>query len=156
MKNRPFDYTGLDSKSACMKAISDISRAFHNEMKSKCDALGMKDSYIRVISYLAHNDGASQLDLVRFTGFKPPTISVTLQNMESDGFINRIPDADDNRIMRVFLSEKGREFDMNILSEIKLAQEKLLDGVSDSEAEQLNLIFGKIISNITKRNSNEP
>lgn len=151
MKHRPFDYSGMDQKSACLKAINDISRAFHHEMKIKCDSLGMKDSYIRVISYLANNDGASQLDLVRFTGFKPPTISVTLQNMESDGFIDRIPDSEDNRIMRVFLSQKGREFDTSILSEIKLAQEKLLDGVSDSEAEKLNEIFGKIISNITKK-----
>ncbi len=85
---------------------------------------------------LAKEDGRTQLELVNATGLKAPTVSVTLQKMEKEGYITRNRDQNDLRATRVFLSDKGRgliEMQKKGFLEI---ESRLFDslGAKDSEA----------------------
>ena len=53
-----------------------------------------------VLQCLINRDGVTQLDIVKFTGFKPPTISIMLQKMETEGLVSRRPDEYDLRADR--------------------------------------------------------
>ena len=41
-------------------------------------------------------------------GMEPTSLSRTLKSMEAQGFITRQPDTSDKRVVRIFLTEKGR------------------------------------------------
>ena len=71
-------------KNSCM-LINEISKLFHDKMRETCEKLGFKNGYRQILMFLAHNDGATQVELVRVSHLKAPTISVTLKKME-DGF----------------------------------------------------------------------
>ena len=49
----------------------------------------------------------SQRELARAMHLSPATVTATLKLLELDGYVRRIPDADDQRVNRVALTESG-------------------------------------------------
>ena len=101
-----------------------------------------------VLQCLINKDGVTQLDIVRFTGFKPPTISIMLQKMEADGLVTRKPDEYDLRAMRVFITENGRIEYAKAVKIVKHIESKLLNDITNEEKTALVEILKKIRSNI--------
>lgn len=54
-------------------------------------------------------DGQSQKELAERLNIKPATITVMLKRMESAGLLERRADVNDQRISRVYFTDKGRE-----------------------------------------------
>ena len=98
---------------------------------------------------LAKRDNVTQLDLVRATHLKPPTISVTLQKMEQDGIVVRRPDENDLRATRVSLTEKGREMDTQILERFREEERRMESELTAEEAETLERILLKLKNYLT-------
>src|SRR3954451_21745801 len=61
-----------------------------------------------VLSVLGRRDGVSQGELTREFGMDPSRITRTAQAMENDGLIRRERDPEDNRVMRMYLTDVGR------------------------------------------------
>ena len=95
-----------------------------------------------------NKDGVTQLDIVRFTGFKPPTISIMLQKMENAGLVTRRPDEYDLRAMRVYISEKGLEEYKKAVRVIKTVEDKLLKGLDREETAAMVETMKKIKDNL--------
>jgi DNA-binding MarR family transcriptional regulator len=53
-------------------------------------------------------EGLSQRELAGYVHIKPATVTVMLQKMEKSGLITRIPDEEDRRITRIYLTEQGK------------------------------------------------
>lgn len=91
----------------------------------------------------------TQLELARATGLKPPTISVTLQKMENDGYVTRVPDENDMRAMRVYLTDKGKEFEMESRRVVRAMDAQAKEGMTDEEIKTLMTLLDKIYFNLT-------
>ncbi len=90
-----------------------------------------------VLQCLINRNGVTQLDIVKFTGFKPPTISIMIQKMESEGLVYRIPDEYDLRAMRVFITDKGKNEYFKAVQIVKTIESKLLKDLTDEEKETM-------------------
>ncbi len=101
-----------------------------------------------VLQCLINNNGVTQLEIVRFTGFKPPTISIMLKKMESEGLVERRPDEYDLRAVRVCITEKGREEYCKAVKIVKTIEEKLLRDLSDEEKTTMINAMRKIKNNV--------
>ncbi len=101
-----------------------------------------------VLQCLINKDGVTQLEIVRFTGFKPPTISIMLQKMETEGLVTRRPDEYDLRAMRVFITENGRAEYTKAVKIVKHIESKLLNNISDVEKTALVDTLKKIKYNL--------
>lgn len=117
--------------------INEISKLFQDIMRKECEKLGMKSGYRHVLIHIAMEDGLTQLDIVKRSHLKAPTISVTLQKMEYDGLIRREQDKSDQRQTRIFITEKGLELDKNIRKKIKETDQKILEGVGSQDIKQM-------------------
>ena len=102
-----------------MMVINELSKLFHDRVRTECDKNGIPSGYRHVLFYLAREDGISQLELVKRTHLKAPTISVSLQKMESEGLVIRKPDDNDQRMIRLYLTEKGKKLDELIRDKLK-------------------------------------
>ena len=103
------------------------------------------------MAHLAVRDCANQLELVRLTRLKAPTVSVLLRRMEAEGYVKRETDANDRRAVRVFLTEKGRDFDKEHLSRISNNDQLAMRGISaEEEALLVNLLI-RVRDNLTER-----
>ena len=68
---------------------------------------------LRVVS---EHDGISQRELAEELHVAPPSVSRMLQNMERAGLVGRRDDERDQRVTRVYITERGRAFEAKFRS----------------------------------------
>lgn len=130
-----------------MGLIHEISRLTHEKIKADCPE--MPRSARMIMMELARRDNVTQLDLVKATHLKPPTVSVVLQKMEKDGIVCRRADDYDLRATRVSLTEKGREMDNQVLERFREEERRMENCLTAEEAETLEMILLKIRDYLT-------
>jgi DNA-binding MarR family transcriptional regulator len=128
--------------------ISEIAKLFHDKMNQNSETLGFKNGYRQILRHLARRDGITQIDLVRATHLKAPTISVTLKKMEEEELVRRVTDEKDQRQTHVYLTDKGRKMERAFFGKIMETEEILLRNISVEEKETLCAILKKVRGNI--------
>ena len=62
-----------------------------------------------ILTRLAREDGRSQGEVSRYYEMDPSRVTRTAQAMENEGLIRRERDPEDNRVVRMYLTDSGRE-----------------------------------------------
>ena len=127
-----------------MMILNEVSHLMMDRIRSNHDELFAQRSIRLLIIELARKDGRTQLDLVNATHLKAPTVSVAMQKLEKEGIVTRRPDEYDQRAIRVFLTEKGREMDNRTRKSIHDAEEIAMVRLSEEERETLTKLLLKI------------
>lgn len=128
--------------------MNDISKLFHNEMKKRSNEDSKMVTYRPILHMLDHHDGCNQLDVVKHTMLKAPTISVTLRNMEYDGLIKREESKEDKRNVLIFLTEKGKEQNEKMHQLLEGIKDDILENVTFQEQEVVKEVLIKIINTL--------
>ncbi|BFT75968.1 MarR family winged helix-turn-helix transcriptional regulator [Paenibacillus sp. P36] len=72
---------------------------------------------------LSAEDGLSQRELAARIHNKPATLTVMVDRMEKTGLVERRPDPTDQRVTRVYLTDKGRGVTIHVKEAIKATDE---------------------------------
>ena len=135
-------------KRTIIMLVNNISKNFRDKMRVKCEELGLVDAYRPIFWVLKEHDGCTQLDICKLTQLKAPTVSLTLQKMETGGFIKRVVDEDDKRNVRIFITEKGNDIQTEIGRLLKETENEFLKDLDESEQEVLKKLLLKVIYSI--------
>lgn len=81
----------------------------------RMEEFGLKPSQAGILFALSCNGKLSQRELAEKIGITPPSMTVALRKVEDMGYIMKEPDEKDQRIIRIILTEKGR----NCIGKIK-------------------------------------
>ena len=141
-----------------VKFCNEISRLFRWKMKELDGQEGVMSQHGAhlVLSTLAIGDGINQLELVRKTHLRAPTVSVILQKMESEGLCERRKDDPaDKRAVRVYLTASGRALDRANIDRIKRLDAAAMEGLDDGEIATLMRILPKIRDNLLPTNKKD-
>lgn len=130
------------------RLINEISKLFHDRMRKQSEDLGFKNGYHQILRFLVREDGVTQIDIVRDSHFKAPTISVTLKKMEEEGLVRRETDKNDMRQTRVYITEKGRELDRKLFAKVMECEDILAQNISEEEQVLLLDILNRMRSNL--------
>ena len=133
---------------AVPRLIREIGRLGRARMRSCDNSLMMRESTRLIIISLAHGEGVTQLDLVKKTHLRPPTVSVELKKLEEEGYIRREQDRDDMRAMRVYFTEKGKQLDRESFGHAVETDAIIMKGITAEEAETLEKLLTKMRENI--------
>lgn len=133
-----------------LKLCNEISRLFRTELRENDTHEGVMTQHGAhlVLSTLAINDGINQLELVNKTHLSPPTVSVIIKRMESEGIVERVSNPNDNRSVCVYLTEHGREIDRENIESIKSFETVALRGVTSEEFDTLMRLLPKLRDNL--------
>ena len=133
-----------------VKLCNEISRLFRAHMRENDpqDGVMSQQGAHLVLSNLAAYDGINQLELVKATHLRPPTVSIILKRMETEGLVIRKTDPDDRRAVRVYLTPAGKELDKKNIARIKELDEVALSGLSPEELSTLMTLLPKIRNNL--------
>lgn len=94
------------------------------------------------ILFILNSQGRlSQRQLAQKIGITPPSMTVTLRKLEELGFIHKEPDEKDQRIIRIRLSEAGKECIEKLKSIMDEMEEILYQGFSVEE----KLLFRRLL-----------
>ena len=136
-----------------VKLCHDISHLSRNILRTSCDNDDIMSAHGTrlVVSYLAICDGITQLDLVNATHLRASTISVILKNLENEGIVQRKRDKKDLRILRVYLTDKGKQIDKSNIERVQATDALALEGLDDSEKQELMRLLKKIRNNLIEK-----
>ena len=110
-----------------------LNRAYASKCFGQMAALGLHPGQIPMLKLLQREDGISQRSISKRLGIQPPTVTVSLKRMEKMELIRREPDEKDQRVLRVYLTEKGRTVITDVQKTLKKNEEKMLTGLTESE-----------------------
>ena len=139
-----------------LMAVNEISRLFGRAIKisEKPGSAMSQDSFRLILIALSHHDGATQLELSGITHLKPPTISITVEKMESLGYVVRKRDEHDLRALRVYLTDKGRCEHDERLADIRAIESVVTKDLSDEERDIFYMAMESILSNLRQLSKN--
>lgn len=133
-----------------------LIRMYYSRIQSQLAEVGLYRGQPPILMLLYKNDGMSQKEMARALNLSPATMTVTLKHMEKAGLVLREMDEHDQRILRVHLSEKGREMCETGESRIGVVTAELLEGFTLEEQQQLNEYLGRIARNMERVVEKEP
>lgn len=104
----------------------------------------------RTLAVLNASNGRSIGELALRMVIEPPALSRIITQMERDGLVSRKIADNDNRVVRVYLTSEGRRTFKKIRPLELNHYSQLIDGLTDSELQQLEKLLHKLGNNIDR------
>jgi DNA-binding MarR family transcriptional regulator len=106
---------GVDELSAQVFRAFHATLRLHKQLMTKTLAAhGTHTGQAACLRSLAAHDGITQRDLADTLHLSRPTVSKMLKGLEKAGAVERRPDAVDQRLTRVLLTESGRALELEL------------------------------------------
>lgn len=118
-------------------AIFRVSHHHRHVVNMRLESLGLYRGQHRLIARLGIENGCTHSELAESMRISNATVSKMVQRMEQNGFVERRPDEHDQRISRVFLTEKGKRTSSKLEKMFLQLEEDETKGFSEDELEQL-------------------
>jgi len=97
---------------------------------------------------LADGGTLSQTELARWASVEQPTMANTLNRMERDGLVTRVPDPNDKRSALISLTTLGRQRATEALAAGRQVNELALSGLDKAEREMFFVIMRNVIEKL--------
>jgi MarR family transcriptional regulator, organic hydroperoxide resistance regulator len=124
---------------------SKLMRAAADEAYSRH---GVRLGQNLVLAALADEDGLTPGELAQRLQVTTPTIVKMATRMDAAGLLSRRRDPTDARLVRLYLTDRGRAAHGPIEDERLRLQERALAGLSDAERRKLDAALARVIRNL--------
>ena len=102
----------------------------------------------RILAVLAMGDGITISEIIDRAMMQQSALSRVLMNMETEGYLRRVPRSDDARYVEVFLTDKGRALFNSLNVVVRRRQNRLLKGLSAQEVAAAFALIRRLSSNM--------
>ena len=131
--------------------LSRTSHAMQNYLRPHLGKLGLSPGQPKVLRCLNAMEPCSQRMLADYCEVDPAAICRMLDSLERDGFLERRPSKTDRRAGEVVLTEKGREAFETWDSQLRQLEDRMLQGFSGQERDQLADFLARAYRNVGGR-----
>ncbi len=130
--------------------VNMASKLLRNRFNKVAGEEGLFSGQHHIIITLRHEEGITLSRLAEILGITPATASVSVKRMEKAGFIEKKPDENDARTIRLYLTEKGEAATENIKKKMAFQESDITSELCDEEKLLLSDMLDKIIDNMIK------
>jgi len=113
--------------------------------------LGLFPGQESVLKLLLEHDGRTMGDLANALRVRPPTASKTIARLTAQGLVERRATDGDGRLVRVFLTEAGRERGSSIDKIWDTLEAEMVAGLDGKERKRLRKLLRKVEKNLATR-----
>ena len=131
-----------------LAVLTSVSRAVKAYLESQLLAHGVHAGQQFILESLWREDGQTPGELSQHLGVETPTVTRAAQRMEVTGLVRRMPDAEDARLVRVYLTERGREVQPLLPALLRAATEEVLAGLTQEERTELVRLLKRVQKNL--------
>jgi DNA-binding MarR family transcriptional regulator len=135
-------------KNSLTSLISTFAASYRLLNKKLLYAVGIHPGQAQVLSVLWNDDGISQSEISRALEVSSPTVNLLVQKLEKSKFITSKKCKKDKRLMRVFLTKKGKDIRNDIELQWAKVEEKLFENFSDTEKVLGMMVIEKMKKNL--------
>lgn len=115
------------------ESLDKVSSKMRRDYSESLRELNLYVGQDNLLARLWAGDGITQMQLCEHLKCEPPTVTNMVKSLEHNGFIIRKRDERDGRVMRIYLTDKGKELEEPVDAKWKQQQEKLLHSISAEE-----------------------
>lgn len=117
--------------------LADTARLHRKFYHGIFRSFGLHRGQHRLFFHMSETEGMTQTELADKMGITPATLTRMVQNLEKNGFLNRCPDPQDQRITRLVLTPRGREIRTEIKTRLREVDRIVYAPFSPEERETL-------------------
>ena len=127
----------------CSQSYRALSDAF-------MDQIEMHRTQAMVLWKLFVQEGMIQSEIAQQLSVQGATITDILQRMEEAGLVSRRRDSEDNRLVRVYLTDAGRDKERSIIEQFLKLEDTIFNGFKESERAQLGQYLMRALNNMNR------
>ncbi len=131
--------------------LAQLCLAYRSLSDSLMDQIDMHRAQAALLCRLFNQDGLTQSELADQLSVQGATVTNMLQRMEDAGLVSRRRDDDDNRLVRVNLTEAGRERERAITDQFVKLEQAVFQGISDDDRARLRQLLRQMLQNMTAK-----
>jgi len=128
--------------------LAQICRLHHGRAHTLLEGIGLYRGQPPLLTILHQEEGLTHGDLAARMAVTPPTMTKMIQRMERAGFVRRQPDAGDQRVSRVYLTDAGRAVRSEMLTVLGALEAEAFAGFTPKELDQMRHFFLQIRDNL--------
>jgi DNA-binding MarR family transcriptional regulator len=130
--------------------LAQICRLHHTRAHTLLEELGLYRGQPPMLFALWEQEGLTHSELAAQLHVTPATITKMLKRMEKTGFVERRPDAEDQRVSRVYLTDAGRAIRDRVEQVWRTLEEETFEGFNTEERDLLQRFFLQIHENLER------
>lgn len=130
--------------------LAQVSQIFRTVSDTFTNQVDIPRGQATVLCVVAKQDGLTQSEIAERLAVQGATVTNMLQHLEEAGLVIRRRDPEDNRLVRVYLTEAGLQKELSINEQFGSMQELIFKGISEEERVLLRRWLQQIITNISE------
>ncbi len=133
-----------------LKNLNAVSRSTNFFREQRLKSYGITGHQVKYLFALSRAEGVSQDELAKSLYVNKSNVARQLASLEAGGFVRREVSGEDRRVLKIYLTERGRE----LMPVIRAVNDEwyavLLGGISEEESVQLSRLLDRLIANAAK------
>jgi DNA-binding MarR family transcriptional regulator len=110
----------------------------------------VKPAYLGALMCLWREDGLKMIELGQRAGLEPSTMTGLLDRMERDNLVCRSSDPADRRVIKIFLTEEGKNIREPVFRILEGTLNKVFMGISPEAIDQMKNTLTRILENSSR------
>jgi len=131
--------------------LAQFSQAYRSLSDVLMDQITLHRSQAMVLCKLFVQDGMTQSEIAQQLSVQGATVTDMLQRMEEAGLVSRRRDLDDNRLVRVYLTNAGREKERFIVAQFLKLESAVFAGFDEKERVWLRQLLNRTLDNMSRK-----
>src|SRR2546423_1684142 len=131
--------------------LAQFAQAYRTLSDTLMDQITLHRAQATVLCKLFLQNGMTQSEIAQQLAVQGATVTDMLQRMEENKLVTRRRDPDDNRLVRVYLTDEGRDRERAITEQFLKLESQVFQGFNEDERAQLRHLLNRTLTNITKR-----
>ena len=131
-----------------------VAYAFAEVMRAHCEERGklyvITPPQWGALSLLLEQDGQTIGTMSQKRGVDAPTATGIITRLEQHGLVERRHDREDRRVVKVYLTDEGRDISNTLASPLEQFDQSIKRGFSEGEQDRLQAQLQQIIANVTE------
>jgi len=128
--------------------VAQVCQAYRSLSDAFIDRIGMHRAQATVLCRLYEQDGMTQSEIGEQLAVQGATVTNMLKRMEESGLVTRRRDADDNRLVRVYLTRSGQEKERAINEQFLELERAVFEGISEDDRVSLRHFLRRLLHNM--------
>ena len=131
--------------------LAQVSQAYRTLSDNFMEQIGMHRAQATLLCRLYSNEGMTQSEIAGRLSVQGATVTSILQRLEEAGLIMRRRDPADNRLVRVYLTDTGRQKERAITEQFLQLEDAMFAGISEEERSLARRLLQQILRNMAAR-----
>jgi DNA-binding MarR family transcriptional regulator len=137
------------TRSVTMGRLHSAARLSRTALAARLLSHGFYAGQDQIMLALDREDGQTPGQLATRIGVRPPTITKTINRLQSQGFLEKRASDKDARQAHIFLTGSGREAIRDIEKSVRKTEKLALKGLDKKDQKALTKLLSRIEANLS-------